>query len=105
MLLLHENDEANGGCPFARFFETTPQDLINPPKREGLPKEKGLYSQLALAAYSGPFWTVSVALVAKFLGARRFDGLHCRRTQVRHLLPLISCPPLTPLTTTTHYAY
>ena len=51
--------------------------------REGLPKEKGLYSQLALALYSGPFWTVSVALVAKSLGARSVDGLHCRRTQVR----------------------
>jgi len=25
LLLLHENDEACGGCPFARFFETTPQ--------------------------------------------------------------------------------
>ena len=25
LLMLHENDEANGGCPFARFFETTPQ--------------------------------------------------------------------------------
>ena len=51
--------------------------------REGLPKEKGLYSQLALALYSGPFWTVSVALVAKSLGARSVDGLHCRRRQVR----------------------
>ena len=51
--------------------------------REGLPKEKGLYSQLALALYSGPFWTVSVALVAKSLGARSVDGLLCRRTQVR----------------------
>ena len=28
LLMLHENDEAAGGCPFSRFFETTPQDLI-----------------------------------------------------------------------------
>ena len=38
---------------------------------------RGLYKQLALALYSGPFWSVSVALVAKFLGARRVSGLHC----------------------------
>ena len=25
LLMLHENDVANGGCPFARFFETTPK--------------------------------------------------------------------------------
>ena len=25
MVMVHENDEAAGGCPFARFFETTPK--------------------------------------------------------------------------------
>jgi hypothetical protein len=25
MVMVHENDEAAGGCEFARFFETTPQ--------------------------------------------------------------------------------
>ena len=43
-----------GGCEFAKFFETTPQDLI----------VDGLYKALALALYPGPFWPVSVVLVA-----------------------------------------
>ena len=61
IVMLHENDMDNGGgCEFGRFFETTPQDLIN----------SGLYKALALAAYPGVFWPVSVALVAKALGAR-----------------------------------
>ena len=25
MVMVHENDDAAGGCEFARFFETTPQ--------------------------------------------------------------------------------
>ena len=37
----------------------TPQDLI----------VDGLYTALAVAAHPGPFWAVSVALVAKALGA------------------------------------
>ena len=57
--MLHENDMDNGGCEFGRFFETTPQDLI----------QDGLYKALALAAYPGAFWPVSVALVAQALGA------------------------------------
>ena len=84
LLLLHENDQANGGCEFGRFFQTTPQDLIDP-EPHGRSHDK-LYSQLALALYSGPFWPVSVALVAKSLGARSVEGLHCRRTQVRDTL-------------------
>ena len=59
-VMLHENDPAHGGCEFARFFETTPGDLI----------ADGLYKALALALYPGAFWPVSVALVAKALGAR-----------------------------------
>ena len=102
-LMLHENDDTFGGCPFARFFETTPKV---PPEKEwpihcvgprsgGLLQltsaylltmailsyqdltVRGLYKQLALALYSGPFWSVSVALVAKFLGARRVSWLLC----------------------------
>ena len=42
-----------------RFFETTPQDLIS----------DGLYETLALASFPGAFWPVSVALVARALGA------------------------------------
>ena len=60
LVMLHENDRARGGCEFARFFETTPGDLI----------ADGLFKALALASYPGAFWPVSVALVAKALGAR-----------------------------------
>ena len=45
--------------PVSRFFETTPQDLIS----------DGLYETLALASFPGTFWPVSVALVARALGA------------------------------------
>ena len=47
------------------MFETTPQDLIN----------DGLYSALALAAYPGCFWPVSLALVARALGAVDVGGI------------------------------
>ena len=59
IVMLHENDMTNGGCEFARFFSTTPQDLI----------ADGLYKALALAYYPGHFRPVSIALVAKKLGA------------------------------------
>ena len=59
IVMLHENDLANGGCEFARFFSTTPQDLI----------ADGLYKALALAYDPGHFRPVSVALFAKKLGA------------------------------------
>ena len=65
VVMLHENDMDNGGCEFGRFFETTPQDLI----------ADGLYKALALAAYPGVFWPVSVALVATALGARSVCGV------------------------------
>ena len=53
IIMVHENDEAAGGCEFARFFESTPQDLI----------ADGLYKALAYAWYPDPFRQVSVALV------------------------------------------
>ena len=59
IVMLHENDMANGGCEFARMFSTTPQDVI----------ADGLYKALALAYYPGHFRPVSIALVAKKLGA------------------------------------
>ena len=59
IVLLHENDMDNGGCEFARFFSKTPQDLI----------ADGLYKALALAYYPGHFRPVSIALIAKKLGA------------------------------------
>jgi hypothetical protein len=59
IVMLHENDLANGGCEFSRFFSTTPQDLIT----------GGLYKALALAYYPGLFRPVSLTLIAKKLGA------------------------------------
>ena len=59
IIMVHENDEAAGGCEFARFFESTPQDLI----------ADGLYKALAYAWYPEPFRAVSVALVAQAFGA------------------------------------
>jgi hypothetical protein len=53
IIMVHENDEAAGGCEFARFFESTPQDMI----------ADGLYKALAYAWYPDPFRQVSVALV------------------------------------------
>ena len=58
--MIHENDEARGGCEFGTFFQTTPQDLI----------ESGLYRALALAFVSGDAHRrVSRALLAKAVGA------------------------------------
>ena len=59
IVMLHENDLENGGCEFAWFFSTTPQDLI----------VDGLYKALAFAYYPDPFRNVSLTLVAKQLGA------------------------------------
>ena len=41
----HEQDEERGACEFARFFHTTPEDLV----------AAGLYSQIALAFHEQPF--------------------------------------------------
>ena len=60
VVMVHENDSARGGCDFGILFDgRTPQDLM----------QGGIYSDLALALYSGPFFPVSVALVAGVLGA------------------------------------
>ena len=59
MVMMHENDVLVGGCEFAHFFVTTPQDLIN----------DGLYMALACAWYPDPFRQVSVAHVALAFGA------------------------------------
>ena len=59
VVLVHETDVGRGGCEFGRFFETTPGDLI----------QDGLYKSIAVDLMSGLFWPVSVALVARALGA------------------------------------
>ena len=61
IVMCHENDPERGGCEFARFFGTTPQDLI----------DHGLYTTLAFAAYPGMEHRVaSLALLAKAIGAK-----------------------------------
>jgi len=58
--MIHEKDEARGGCEFANFFQTTPQDLI----------DNKLYSALAIAFVSGgAHRNVSQKLFARSLGA------------------------------------
>eukprot|EP00966_Prymnesium_polylepis_P302716 6993480-Prymnesium_polylepis.1 len=59
IILVHECDSARGGCAFSHFFETTPDMLI----------EHGLYKRIAVALYPGQHRTVSMALMAKELGA------------------------------------
>ena len=57
--MLHECDPSRGGCEFAKFFTTTPEDLL----------VDGLYSKIANALHPGPHREVSFALCAKSLGA------------------------------------
>jgi len=59
IVMAHENDLDRGGCEFAKFFETTPQELIN----------AGLYNALAIACFPGLHHEVSLVLLAKALGA------------------------------------
>lgn len=59
IVLVHENDPTRGGCEFAYFFQTTPEDLIR----------DGLYKKLAVAFFAEPLREVSLALLAKALGA------------------------------------
>jgi len=59
ILMVHENDPQRGGCTFDRFFQTTPQELI----------EAGLYRRIAVALQPGPHRQISLAMAAKELGA------------------------------------
>ena len=59
VVMAHECDARRGGCEFVRFFSTTPQMLIS----------DGLYDKLAVACHAEPYRQVSLALVAKALGA------------------------------------
>lgn len=59
VVMAHECDLRRGGCEFVRFFSTTPQMLIS----------GGLYDKLAVAFHAEPYRQVSLALVAKALGA------------------------------------
>ena len=43
IVMAHENDPDRDGCAFARFFETTPQELV----------ASGIYRDLAIACFPG----------------------------------------------------
>ena len=43
IVMAHENDPDRDGCAFARFFETTPQELV----------ASGIYRDLAVACFPG----------------------------------------------------
>jgi len=59
IVMAHENDPDRGGCLFSKFFEVTPQELI----------ADGLYKSLARSCFPGRHHPVSLALLAKDLGA------------------------------------
>jgi hypothetical protein len=61
--MAHENDDQRGGCDFARFFQTTPGDLI----------DDGLYNDIALALHGCAHRSVSLALVARAIGAHQLN--------------------------------
>ena len=61
IVMAHENDAVRAGCIFGHFFEVTPRDLI----------ADGLYHDLAIGCHSGPHRQVSLALLAKALGATK----------------------------------
>ena len=89
IVMAHENDPDKGGCEFAHCLATVPRvcgppaclfllavyaTLLRPPFlwARQTPHDlvtDGLYKALALALQPGPFWPVSVALLAKALGA------------------------------------
>ena len=82
--MLHECDPARGGCEFAKFFKTTPEDLL----------ADGLYSKIANALHPGPHRDVSFALCAKSLGAvargRSLAGARKELSRVTKTLPSVS---------------
>jgi len=73
IVMAHENDPEKGGCIFARFFETTPQELI----------ADGLYRDIAHPCFprAWPHHEVSLVLLAKNLGATATKGLHARASE------------------------
>ena len=52
--MVHERDPERGGCEFNRFFETTPQELIN----------DGLYRDLARTFLPGVYREAPLAGVS-----------------------------------------
>jgi hypothetical protein len=61
LLLVHENDDQTGGCSFGDVITRTPHELV----------AAGLYKKIALAWHAGSHRRVSLAMVARALGARK----------------------------------
>ena len=82
VVMAHENDPERGGCEYARFFQTTPADLL----------EDGLYKTLAIATLPGESHrAISMALIAKALGAVPQQGISMSKAVGRHVpIPLSS---------------
>ena len=78
IVLFHENDDLRGGCPFARFFQTTPGALI----------DGGLYSDIAIAMHAVPFREVSLLSAAQAIGATRQLSQTTRASAMRLLRSL-----------------
>ena len=69
--LLHENSPAHGGCEFARFFHSTPDDLI----------DSGLFNDIAVALYtSEEELAVSRAFVRMALRGKGDDPFDVKQT-------------------------
>ena len=66
IVMVHECDPKRNGCPFSLFFRTTPEDLII----------CNLYGAIANAFHTEPHRQISMANVAKALGAvEHKDGI------------------------------
>eukprot|EP00316_Scyphosphaera_apsteinii_P013750 CAMPEP_0119306118 /NCGR_PEP_ID=MMETSP1333-20130426/6943_1 /TAXON_ID=418940 /ORGANISM="Scyphosphaera apsteinii, Strain RCC1455" /LENGTH=220 /DNA_ID=CAMNT_0007309345 /DNA_START=287 /DNA_END=949 /DNA_ORIENTATION=- len=59
IILVHEVEERCGGCPFSRFFQVTPDSLV----------QGGLYKTIAVPMHTEPYRIISLTLLAKELGA------------------------------------
>ena len=59
IVLVHEEDPERDGCPFDHLYHSTPEYLIN----------RGLYKKAAITCQPEPLRSVSLALIAKAMGA------------------------------------
>ena len=73
IVMVHECDSSKNGCPFAHFFRTTPDDLVS----------AGLYGTIANAFHKEPYRQVSMAAVAKALGAVELKGSAKKRLALK----------------------
>ena len=78
IVMAHELDPSKGGCPFERFFTTTPSDLI----------QGDLYKALAFACFPGAMDRLgSLASIAKHAAATLRCASRMEPTGASHLRP------------------